>query len=173
MKKKYLYLFSIFLLISCNQSQSSDLSYHYSLSNELRELIEYETESYKNDFPFYAEASSVLSSTHENYYVVTVTISYKDTTITDFRSIAIPSSFTIKDASNIVANVGYDDYSFTLAPSSENQNALTFPGFRISYLTNNINDGVKVSLRGLNSTSNEEIKYLFLLNSTLKASKDL
>lgn len=147
MKKYYFLLFA--LLFSCsNSSNVSSSSYKYSLSSDLNELILAENVQYNESFPFNCKTSIVNSSTSSEFYVVTVTISYKNVEIEDFRCIAIPLNFTLQDASSIVANVGYDE-SFKLS-NNGNDELLSFPGYRISYLTKYEEIGVKVLVKGLN-----------------------
>lgn len=156
MKKSYLLLFG--LLFSCNNSSNvASSSYKYSLSSDLNELILAENVQYDESFPFNCKANIVNSNVSKEFYIVTVTISYKSCEIDDFRCIAIPLNFTLQDASNMVANVGYDE-SFKLS-SESNDELLSFPGYRISYLTKYNEIGVKVLVKGIN------IDYKFVFDS--------
>lgn len=146
MRKSIILLSSCLFLCGCNNEVSSSNENKTFLSNDIQELISFNGDN-PLDYPFELDKQINKSLTHENFYVVTVTIAYKEVTINNFKSIVIPYSLNIIEASNLVANVGYSDEKYTLG-SKDSSDPFTFPGFRISYLTKDNEDGVKILVKG-------------------------
>ena len=144
--KKFCLILLATCLLACNDSSSSVNLNNSLLSNDLKLLLNSTPNIDKSTLPFNTEASITESKQKQGYYVVSVVVSYKDVIINDICLIAIPSSYTLESTPSAVASVGYDEYQFKLAATT-NVEKYQFSGFRISYLVDNNIDGVKVLMK--------------------------
>lgn len=150
MKKIYL-LISLILITSCdsNQSFKQSMNYDESFSNDLSLLFEFKDQEsiYQETDPFLMYSYIQPSKEYSDFYIVTVDIAYSTQRIEDIRIITLPFSLLKDDKPTSISHVGYDGQIYNL-DSYVDKASLTFKGYRISYLTKDSQDGVKVFLRG-------------------------
>lgn len=166
MKKRIILCLS-FLLVGCNNSniQQSIISNDQSFTNDLASLFDFNDENviYNENFPFNLKCYQTNSSEKNGYYVVTVEISYKEIKIDHVKIITIPSSIKLENKPKAISNVGYDNNNYIL-DNYVDVNNFIFKGFRISYLTDKKEDGIKISFKG--QTENKKINQLFYVSNS-------
>lgn len=88
---------------------------------------------------------------------------YKKVKIDHVKIITIPSSIKLENKPKAISNVGYDNNNYIL-DNYVDVNNFIFKGFRISYLTDKKEDGIKISFKG--QTENEKINQLFYVSNS-------
>lgn len=144
--KKLLFL-TLILLASCASSAGTGDSMSIDLlSEDLRALLSDEPSDDLSPLPFATEASIGPSSQKEGYFVVSVTVSYSGSFLENVRILTVPSAYTLENHPSVVASVGYEGHALSLSEVTDVEQ-YRFCGFRVSYLSENASDGVKVSVR--------------------------
>lgn len=166
MKKKIILCLS-FLLVGCNNSniQQSIVSNDQSFTSDLTSLFNFNDENiiFNENYPFNLKCYQTKSNEKNDYYVVTVEISYKDIKIDNVKIITLPSSIKIENKPKAISNVGYDNNNYIL-DNYVDVNNFVFKGFRISYLTDKKEDNIKISFKGQTENGNID-KIFYVLNT--------